>query len=392
MALRMVSRVVGFACLWTLGLLGGLMVVMPGWAETPAPRTAPKQQKHQGFQFPPIQVPYLQAKANQKQASKGVYQFKNLIGKKPFVMFYFLPTHKPSLTELQALATAAKLLGDRVQFFGVTKAANETEANAAAKAVQEINVHLPILLDEKGLMAYVMLTQRVPAYALVTGSGRFTLARASALTEKVDETSSMLQMISRVAQGEETPFVIAPGYSPNPFDLIGTAAKNFKAQDSLHSTQIHFAEYLKQVQKPVLLAFWSITCPHCHKTMPILHRYAEQQKNRLRLLTMAVIHKPEYKKMLQEYFKEQKVEFPVLNDPKGETFDQYRIMTVPTLYLIDRTGTIRHVLLGGGKDVDQVVERFLRNLELPNPGNRSSTNGVSTRTTPPTSRPSQSNK
>jgi thiol-disulfide isomerase/thioredoxin len=308
----------------------------------------------------------LQYTTDQK-LNKGVYEFKDLIGKKPFVMFYFLPAHAPSVTELQALATASNIFGSKVQFFGVTKATTAEEADVAAAKIKSLKIHLPILLDEKGLMAYVMLTQRVPSYAMVTGSGRFTLARASALAEKVSETDSMLGMINRVSRGEETPFTIAPGYSPNPFDMIAKPAPNFQAKDALVSQKTNLAEYVKQQKTPVLLAFWSITCPHCHQTMPILYRYAQRHKHRFRLLSMAVIHKPEYKKMLQEYFDKEKFSFPVLNDPKGDTFNDYRIMTVPTLYLIDRSGIIRNVLLGGGKDVDKVVEHFLHKLKKGSP-------------------------
>lgn len=334
------------------------------YAAKPEPKAAKK--KRQGFQFPPIQVPYIQYNASQKRVNKGVYEFKPLIGKKAFVMFYFLSAHKPSVTELQAFATASRIFGQKVQCFGVTKASDEKEVALAAKTMKTLNIQLPILLDEKGLMAYVMLTQRVPAYAMVTASGRFTLARASALTEKVSETDSMLGMLTRVSRGEEIPFTIAPGYTPNPYDLVGKPAASFKAKDTVHGTSTDFAAFLKQKKSPVLLAFWSVTCPHCHKTMPILSRYANQHKNRVRFLSLAVIPKPEYKTMLEEYLKKEKLDFPVLNDPKGDTFNAYRIMTVPTLYLIDQTGVVRNVLLGGGKDIDKVVEQFLQKLELPN--------------------------
>lgn len=359
----MIQKIGWFALVSTLVL--GWMAPTHSHAQptkNKAAQKGTKAKKRRGFKFPPIKVPYVQYDGKAKMAKK-VYNFKKLVGKKPFVMFYFLPSHKSSVTELRAYAAASKIFGNKIQFFAATKATNVSEAKAAYKKMKELNVRLPLLLDEKGLVAYVMLTRRVPAYAMVTKSGRFTLGRASALTEKVDANNTLLGMITRVAAGEEIDFTIAPGYSPNPFNLIGKKAIDFKAAGVFDNKKFHFSSYVKKDKRPVVLAFWSITCPHCQKTMPVLQKFAKENEKRFRLMTMAVIHKPEYKKMAKVYFKKHKLNFPLLNDKKGKTFTDYRIMTVPSLFLIDRDGVIRNALLGGGTKVDKALLPMLDAVE-----------------------------
>jgi thiol-disulfide isomerase/thioredoxin len=353
----MIRKIGWFALVSTLVL--GWMAPTDGQAQ-PTKKNAGK--KRRGFKFPPIKVPYVHYEGKAKMAKK-VYNFTKLIGKKPFVMFYFLPTHKASLTELKAYAAASKIFGNKIQFFAATKATNVDEAKAAFNKMKELNIRLPVLLDEKGLVAYVMLTRRVPAYAMVTKSGRFTLGRAGSLTEKIDAKNTLLGLITRVAAGEEVDFTIAPGYSPNPYNLIGKKALDFNAPGVFNKKSVRFKHYIKKDKRPVVLAFWSITCPHCQKTMPVLAKFANSNKKRFRLLTMAVIHKPEYKKMAKVYFKKHKLSFSLLNDKKGKTFNDYRIMTVPTLFVIDPSGVIRNAHLGGGEKVDKALLPMLAELD-----------------------------
>lgn len=354
-----------FVLTWTLNL----GFVGTTWAASPTKATA-KKKKKPGFKFPAHvshfqKVPYFQYKSG-ATFQKKTFSFQSVVGKKPFVMFYFLPNAKPTLTELKAYATASKIFAGKVQFFAVTKGTTKDDVAKAWKKIKELKVQIPVLLDEKGLLAYVMLTRRVPAYAVVTKKGFVTLARGGALTEKINPKDTLLGLISRVAAGEETPFVVAPGYSPNPYNLVGKKAKMFKAVNALGPDKMDLQEYVKQDKRPVLLAFWSVTCPHCQKTMPLLQKYANTNKKRMRMVTMAVIHKADYKAKLQTYLKKHKLTFKVYNDPKGKVFNSYKIMTVPTLFLLDSQGVIRNAVLGGGgKKPGKVLDQLLKQMEKP---------------------------
>jgi thiol-disulfide isomerase/thioredoxin len=316
--------------------------------------------KPAGFRFPPITVPYFVYKANKPLKTKQL-AFKTLTGKQPFVLFYFLPQHPHSITELRAFGMAAQLFKGKLKFMAVTKAQNAAERKAAYAKMKSLNLSIPVILDEKGLMAYVMLTRRVPSYAIVTKSGFLRLARASQLAEKVTPSETLLSVLTRVSRGADIPFIRAPGYSPNPFNLLGKKAPSFQAPYALKPGTFRLSMATK-TKKPTLLVFWSVTCPHCQATLPPLERYVEKRRKEFHTISIVITPDAKRKKMLTTFVKKHNINTITLNDKKGKAFNKYFIMTVPTLYLISADGKIVDVNMGGGKNVAALIEKMMKKL------------------------------
>lgn len=315
----------------------------------------------QGFRFPSFKVMTFQYKPKRRYY-RTIFDFATVIGKKPVLLFYFLPNHEHSITEFKAFAAAAKLFKDKIHFFAVTKAQTNKEARVAYKKVKELKIEVPVLLDQKGLLAFVMLTRRVPAYALFSKTGYLRLAGASSLTERVNPDLTLLSALKRVSLGKKIPFIRATGYSPNPYNLIGKAAPTFKAPHVLKKESLSLKETLK-AKKPVLVVFWSITCPHCRMTIPYLDQYM-RKKSSLRVISLVLGVNDKRRKMVKKFVKDKSLSMTILEDPKSKFAQAYRVMKVPTLYLVDTKGTIRNVRIGGGKKIGELIDQMLQHTKL----------------------------
>jgi peroxiredoxin len=104
---------------------------------------------------------------------------------------------------------------------------------------------------------------------------------------------------------------------------------------------------------PALLAFFKVTCPICQLTFPFLERihspaapvYGISQNNA---------------EDTAEFNREFGVTFPALLDSQErfEVSNAFGISTVPTLFLVERDGTVSHVVEGWQKkEIEWMGER-----------------------------------
>ncbi|MCK6511333.1 TlpA family protein disulfide reductase [Myxococcota bacterium] len=319
-----------------------------------------------GFRFPPFKVKYIQASSPKAKPYLKDFNFTDVIGKIPIVMIYFLPGHKGSETELQAAHAASNLpmFKDKIRFFAITKVNSQKEVKQAFTRLQQLKITLPVLVDDsRGLLAYVTLTRHVPSYSIVTTKGYLRLSNASSLTETVRPHTTLFQLLQQVAANVEIPYTRAPGASPNPLDLIGKKAPNYQSQPILPNTTPSPA--LTPPKLPTLLVFWSVGCPHCRTTLPPLDQYAQKNQHRFRLITYVQADDDLRKDMLKTFHAEQKLQCPILADPKGEISARYQILTVPTFVLIGPDGLVRAMHAGGGKKIGESIERMLQQPPKP---------------------------
>ncbi len=103
--------------------------------------------------------------------------------------------------------------------------------------------------------------------------------------------------------------------------------------------------------KVVLLEMWTFGCINCRHVIPTLktwhHKYQDQG------LVIIGNHYPEFSYEedlgnLREAVKDLGIEYPIAQDNQGETWQAYHNRYWPTLYLIDKKGTIRYRHIGEG--------------------------------------------
>lgn len=115
----------------------------------------------------------------------------------------------------------------------------------------------------------------------------------------------------------------------------------------------------------VLIDFWAYSCINCQRSIP--HVTAWDDAYRDAGLRVIGVHSPEYafekdRGNVEAGARDFGIEYPVALDNSLATWTAYRNRYWPAHYLIDATGTVRHIAFGEGHY--DVTEKLIRELLL----------------------------
>jgi cytochrome c biogenesis protein CcmG/thiol:disulfide interchange protein DsbE len=94
----------------------------------------------------------------------------------------------------------------------------------------------------------------------------------------------------------------------------------------------------------VVLDIWAVWCKGCDKDLPLLDEMAIRLEDS-EVSVIAVSIDSERAK-LDPLAKSRAWELTMLHDPSGRVADLYQPTNMPAVYLIDRSGTVRHTYIG----------------------------------------------
>ena len=96
--------------------------------------------------------------------------------------------------------------------------------------------------------------------------------------------------------------------------------------------------------KVLYVDFWASWCPPCARSFPFMNALDRELRDRgLQVLGINLDEDPEdAKRFLEKY----PAEFSVAFDASGRCPQDFGVQAMPSSYLVDRKGTIRHVHLG----------------------------------------------
>lgn len=110
----------------------------------------------------------------------------------------------------------------------------------------------------------------------------------------------------------------------------------------------------------VLVDFWASWCGPCAEEMPVLERlhtrYASQG------LTIVAVSQDQREELARRFMEEHPVSFRVVHDGEHAVARRYGPPRMPTSYLIDRRGVVRHIHAGFRQADADVLEAEVRAL------------------------------
>jgi len=122
---------------------------------------------------------------------------------------------------------------------------------------------------------------------------------------------------------------------------VGKPAPDFALND-INGEKVTLSEYKGKV---IILNFWATFCGPCKEEMPSLNNlFLFFKKDGLIVLAISTDNS---EKPVQSFIKAKAIAFPVLIDKDSQVFsDMYRVLRIPTTFIIDRDGIIREKILG----------------------------------------------
>lgn len=144
---------------------------------------------------------------------------------------------------------------------------------------------------------------------------------------------------------------------------VASPAPELKAHDLTGASRT-LADYRGKV---VLLNFWATWCPPCQREMPSLERLRAKMAGWP--LEIVAISSAETPDEVNAYLSKMKLGFPVLLDTDSSNTRRWKVFALPTTFVLDAEGRVRHVLTGPAEwdegEALAVVESTLAALPTP---------------------------
>lgn len=268
------------------------------------PLTDPREGLPIGAPAPDFVLP----DANGNNVSLGDLLSKN----KPLLFFYVAPHCAPCAALLPEIETWANELKDKVNFIFLS-------SGTARENIEKFGSG-KILLQEHKEVAEVYNTRWTPTAFLVNTNGAIASHPAVGDTA-IRELAEQLKH-----ENLEDEFV----YITNSNSLkIGESIPEFSLED-LHGKEIGANDFQG---KKTLVAFWSMTCPHCTNMMEELKNWDKQRG--ADEPNLIVFSDGEL-----EAHKDLELDSPILLDKDYKTAEKFGMFGTPSAILVDENGKI----------------------------------------------------
>jgi peroxiredoxin len=129
-----------------------------------------------------------------------------------------------------------------------------------------------------------------------------------------------------------------PAQAQQPYPLVGQAAPDFALHAVVGST-VRLSEHRGEV---VVLSFWGSRCYPCHAQLAALNGSFSTYRSAGLAIYGIGVDDDEAKAL--DFAHSTPVGFPLLLDPAKLVSRSYQVDNLPMTVLIDRNGTVRHVV------------------------------------------------
>jgi thiol-disulfide isomerase/thioredoxin len=121
---------------------------------------------------------------------------------------------------------------------------------------------------------------------------------------------------------------------------------------------------------PTLIHFWSISCHLCKKAMPQVNELRDKYKGKLNVMAIHMPRSEEDRNLeeIKQVAVEHDMTQPIYVDDDDHTLtNRFENQYVPSYYLFDRAGKLRHFQIGGSgmNMLEQRVNRLFNEEDKP---------------------------
>lgn len=120
---------------------------------------------------------------------------------------------------------------------------------------------------------------------------------------------------------------------------IGDIAPEIKAKN-LKGDTVKLSSFKGKV---IALRFWQRGCYQCIVDMPKLQAFQDEYRKNFIVLA---VNSDNPIREIKSFQKDYKITYPLLKDEFGQTRDVYGVTTIPTMFIINKDGIIKEVILG----------------------------------------------
>jgi peroxiredoxin len=135
---------------------------------------------------------------------------------------------------------------------------------------------------------------------------------------------------------------------------MGEQAPNFVLKD-LQGKEVSLEDYKG---KGVLINFWASWCEPCKAEMPALNNIHKKYKDKG--VEVIGINAGDTELVAKTFTKEMGLEFPVVLDPKGDVQKAYKVIPLPTSFLIDKDGKVVKMITG--ERTEEQFEEYIKEI------------------------------
>lgn len=141
---------------------------------------------------------------------------------------------------------------------------------------------------------------------------------------------------------------------------VGSPSPSFSLPN-LNGKTVSLEEYLGK--KVIVLSFfasWSKSCQEEILFLQDLHK-----KYRWKGVKVIGVSFDRKLKKLNSFVNENNIRFEILHDKKLKTLKDFRILIIPTLFVIDKEGNIKSIYVDFDKNVEKALSKEIQKLLVP---------------------------
>lgn len=267
------------------------------------------------------------------------------LGKKPVLLFYWVPTHPRADKMFQEIQERVDAVGrDKVALYGVFIERPQRGLRVAAARADKLGITVPILNDQGFRLGQQLRVQSVPNLTIIDKEGLLRVTNGASLLQVLEYKMNLGDAITRVAEkGSLTTYGYLAQYYPAQ-ELVGQPCPDFKAPLISNSIEQRWSRLLDQEKLNVLI-FWSVDCPHCQRSLPELNEWLKRNSDGLNVISAARVTNEENKVKTKQFCDINGFGFPTLVDQDLQIGQLYQVTATPTTIIIKPDGTIESVLV-----------------------------------------------